>query len=213
MINDCVFCRELNGSRDTNFAERYPEIKSRVIFETESLAAFPCIGQLVCGHFLIVPKSHDCTLAQTQKRLSNFEQELFLILREVHLILGFELNDSLIFEHGALGPNDGSCGIYHAHLHVLPSTSKIAAFELYNFQNKDLMRNLESLLKNIPIDKPYIFAGNMKEGFYHTLLEEPLPSQTLRKAIANQLNTEQWDWRKSQREESMLSTLRKVTNI
>ncbi|EXE93042.1 Diadenosine tetraphosphate (Ap4A) hydrolase [Acinetobacter pittii] len=213
MINDCVFCRELNGSRDTNFAERYPEIKSRVIFETESLAAFPCIGQLVCGHFLIVPKSHDCTLAQTQKRLSNFEQELFLILREVHLILGFELNDSLIFEHGALGPNDGSCGIYHAHLHVLPSTSKIAAFELYNFQNKDPMRNLESLLKNIPIDKPYIFAGNMKEGFYHTLLEEPLPSQTLRKAIANQLNTEQWDWRKSQREESMLSTLRKVTNI
>ena len=100
MVNDCVFCRELNGSRDTNFAERYPEIKSRVIFETESLAAFPCIGQLVCGHFLIVPKSHDCTLAQTQKRLSNFNQELSLILREVHLILGFELNDSLIFEHG-----------------------------------------------------------------------------------------------------------------
>lgn len=105
MINDCVFCRELNGSRDTNFATRYPEIQSRIIYETESLVAFPCIGQLVKGHFLIVPKNHDCTLAQTHKRLNNLNQELTHLLREVHLILGFELNNSFIFEHGALGPN------------------------------------------------------------------------------------------------------------
>lgn len=213
MINDCVFCRELNGSRDTNFATRYPEIQSRIIYETESLVAFPCIGQLVNGHFLVVPKNHDCTLAQTQKRLNNLNQELTHLLREVHLILGFELNDSLIFEHGALGPNDGSCGIYHAHLHVLPSTNKIDASELYNFENSDPVKNIESVLKNTPIDKPYIFAGNLKDGFYHLQLKEALPSQTLRKAVANQLNAEQWDWRKSQREEYMMSTLKKVSLV
>lgn len=210
MINDCVFCRELNGSRDTNFAARYPEIQSRLIYETESLVAFPCIGQLVKGHFLIVPKNHDCTLAQTHKRLNNLNQELTHLLREVHLILGFELNNSLIFEHGALGPNDGSCGIYHAHLHVLPSTSKIDASKLYNFESSDPIKNIESVLKNTAIDKPYIFAGNLRDGFYQKLLEEQLPSQTLRKAVATQLNKNDWDWRKAGREENMLSILEKV---
>lgn len=210
MINDCVFCRELNGSRDTNFATRYPEIPSRIIYETESLVAFPCIGQLVNGHFLVVPKNHDSTLAQTQKRLNNLNQELTHLLKQVHLILGFELTNSLIFEHGALGPNDGSCGIYHAHLHVLPSTSQVNVSELYNFQNKDLITNIESVLKNTSIDKPYIFAGNLKDGFYHLQLNEALPSQTLRKAIATQLDKNEWDWRKAEREENMLSILEKV---
>ena len=210
MINDCVFCRELNGSRDTNFATRYPEIQSRIIYETESLVAFPCIGQLVNGHFLVVPKNHDCTLAQTQKRLNNLNQELTHLLKEVHLILGFELTDSLIFEHGALGPNDGSCGIYHAHLHVLPSASQVNVSGLYNFQNKDLITNIESVLKNTSVDKPYIFAGNLKDGFYHLQLKEALPSQTLRKAIATQLDKNEWDWRKAEREENMLSILEKV---
>ena len=132
------------------------------------------------------------------------------LLREVHLILGFELNDSLIFEHGALGPNDGSCGIYHAHLHVLPSISKIDASKLYNFDNNDPIKNIESVLKNTPVDKPYIFAGNLKDGFYHLQLKEALPSQTLRKAVANQLNTEQWDWRKVEREENMVVLLKKM---
>ncbi|OTG90490.1 HIT family protein [Acinetobacter sp. ANC 3813] len=210
MINDCVFCRELNGSRDTNFATRYPEIQSRIIYETESLVAFPCIGQLVNGHFLVVPKNHDCTLAQTQKRLNNLNQELTHLLKEVHLILGFELTDSLIFEHGALGPNDGSCGIYHAHLHVLPSASQVNVSGLYNFQNKDLITNIESVLKNTSVDKPYIFAGNLKDGFYHLQLKEALPSQTLRKAIATQLDKNEWDWRKVEREENMLSILEKA---
>lgn len=210
MINDCVFCRELSGSRDTNFATRYPEIQSRIFYETESLVAFPCIGQLVNGHFLVVPKNHDCTLAQTQKRLNNLNQELTHLLKEVHLILGFELTDSLIFEHGALGPNDGSCGIYHAHLHVLPSTSQVNVSGLYNFQNKDLITNIESVLKNTSVDKPYIFAGNLKDGFYHLQLKEALPSQTLRKAIATQLDKNEWDWRKAEREENMLSILEKA---
>ncbi|MCU7698778.1 HIT domain-containing protein [Acinetobacter sp. AYS6] len=210
MINDCVFCRELKGSRDTNFAERYPEIQSRVIFETESLAAFPCIGQLVYGHFLIVPKNHDCTLAQTIKRLSNLNQELMHILNEVHLILGCDLEKSLFFEHGALGPNDGSCGIYHAHLHVLPSTNNIDPVKLHNFKKNKPLKTIEAVLKNTPIDKPYIFVGNFKDGFYQSLLEEPLPSQTLRKAVANQLNINNWDWRKIGQEENMVSILKQV---
>jgi len=53
----------------------------------------------------------------------------------------------------------------------------------------------------------------LKDGFYHLQLKEALPSQTLRKAVANQLNAEQWDWRKSQREEYMLSTLKKVSLV
>ena len=50
----------------------------------------------------------------------------------------------------------------------------------------------------------------MKEGFYHSQLEEALASQTLRKAIANQINNSQWDWRNANREEYMLSTLKQV---
>ncbi|EHU1559079.1 HIT family protein [Acinetobacter baumannii] len=212
MIKDCVFCRELNGSRDTNFAARYPELQSRIIYETESLVAFPCIGQLVYGHFLVVPKKHDCTLAQTRKRLRSLNQELIHILREVHLILGCEVNESLFFEHGALGPSDGSCGIYHAHLHVLPSSSNIDPLKLYKFEDKNTINRIETVLENMPDDEPYIFAGNLKDGFYQTVLNEPLPSQTLRKAVAVQLKTNNWDWRTSQREENMLSILQKETH-
>ncbi len=210
MINDCVFCRELQGSRDTNFSRLYPEHRSRVIAETESFVAFPCIGQLVEGHFLVVPRDHDCTLAQTNGRIVSAGIELTTLLNSAHEMLGRQLSDSLLFEHGALSASDGGCGIYHAHLHVLPNAGHINGRSFIEHTSSFEGNSLELLYERIPDTQSYALIGSAEHGFTSWNLTEPLPSQTLRKKVAAALGISDWDWRQAGREGSLLKSLEGV---
>ncbi|MCX4216286.1 HIT domain-containing protein [Pseudomonas sp. MCal1] len=210
MLDDCVFCRELQGSRDTNFARLYPELRSRVIAETESFVAFPCIGQLVEGHFLVVPRNHDCTLAQTRSRIGSTGNELTALLNAAHEALGRKLSASLLFEHGALSPSDGGCGIYHAHLHVLPNAGHINCRDFIGSNNTFESKSLELLYEGIPHKQSYALIGSDEHGFTSWNLTAPLPSQTLRKKVAAALDIGEWDWRQAGREKSLLKSLEGV---
>lgn len=207
MTNDCVFCREIDGGRDTNFAIRYPEIDSRIIYETASLVAFPCIGQLTRGHFLIVSREHNCTFRSIKSRLKSLSQELNELNAGVHERLGIQMEDSLIFEHGALDPLNGGCGIYHAHLHVVPNAGNVHPCHVFNFENKKPVLNLELALDKIPLNSSYVLTGSIGLGFYCQSISSPLSSQYLRRNVAHALGVNEWDWRKTMREENMISTL------
>lgn len=210
MPNDCVFCRELQGGRDTNFARLYPERRSRVIAETESFVAFPCIGQLADGHFLVVPRAHDCTLAQTCSRIVSAGIELTALLLSAHETLGQRLSESLLFEHGAMSASDGGCGIYHAHLHVLPNAGHINGRSFIESTGNFESTTLDLLYEGIPHKQSYALIGSAEHGFTSWGLTEPLPSQTLRKKVAAALKIDQWDWRQAGREESLLKSLEGV---
>ena len=210
MKDDCVFCREIGGSKDTNFAVRYPEMKSRILHETKSLLAFPCIGQLAKGHFLIIPKVHDCTFRQIYRRLNSLKEELREQISRVHEILGMKPESSLFFEHGALDEKNGGCGIYHAHIHVVPNVSFILPKEVFNFSKQKRSPDIISSLDQLSSDVSYVLAGSVRSGFYSEPIEFHLPSQTLRKNVACQLGNSNWDWRNVFREEWLISILKEA---
>lgn len=204
--DDCVFCRELAGSRLTNFASRYPELDSRVIRSSPSLVAFPCIGQLVPGHFLIVPRQHFCTFRHAQVSNAGMFDEVMWLLREVHEVQGLSWRHSLLFEHGARQPADGGCGIYHAHVHVLPGACKVCHEEAYCFDASKWSDSPRSAWTESP-ETSYVLVGSGQAGFKWESLAGPLPSQTLRKNVARALGVYQWDWREATREGEMFAAL------
>ncbi|KAI3608385.1 hypothetical protein D8I24_1223 [Cupriavidus necator H850] len=204
---DCVFCRELAGSRDTNFGRRYPELASRVIGQSNSLVAFPCIGQIMPGHFLVVPKQHDATFRDASIRLMELQIELQALLEQVHKRIGAHESESLYFEHGARNVTDGGCGIYHAHLHVVPNAGHIPPNLLFSFDTKTPNLSLEEAWMGVPGGESYVLVGSADHGFFSQPLEQPLPSQTLRRSVAATLKTDTWDWRQYGREDAMLAIL------
>ncbi len=207
---DCVFCRELAGSRDTNFSRRYPELSSRIVGKTASLVAFPCIGQLAAGHFLIVPKFHDTTFRETLRRTADLQLQIDSISKHVHSLLEADIHDSLYFEHGAGSAADGGCGIYHAHIHVVPNAGHINLAQ--HFPNEACSRSnspneaLDSLRK----EGPYILFGSPTQGFFCQSLEKALPSQTLRRLVANELQGTRWDWREAGREVGLFELVQRA---
>lgn len=211
MFKECVFCREISGSRETNFAKLYPELSSRVIAETESFIAFPCIGQLIDGHFLVIPKIHNPTIAQSLFGDGSLKGELQSILSKAHKFINMEQEQSLYFEHGALGAEHGGCGIYHAHLHVLPNAGGINCRDLFAQASDSNTSNLFKIYSEVLPEKSYAIIGSDEMGFHHWQLSQPLESQTIRKYVANCLGTSEWDWRKSGSEKNMHSLLSRIS--
>lgn len=207
MSQNCVFCREIEGSKITNFARLYPEIPSRVIGQTDSLIAFPCIGQLVRGHFLVVPRKHECTFSAAISNDHSLIEEFRLISKQVHRSLGISENESLFFEHGAVSSTNGGCGIYHAHIHVLPNVGNLNPLDIFDFNDASPRALVEDALQDIGDDGAYVMVGTTSLGFFARALEEPLASQTLRKSVARKLSLAEWDWRTAARETNMLEIL------
>lgn len=209
MNSHCVFCREFSGSRDTNFARLYPELDSRIIAETKNLVAFPCIGQLSPGHYLIATKKHQPTFADFIKDESSKLEELVHIIDITHQKLGFSKAQSLYFEHGARDQIDGGCGIYHAHLHIVPNAGKIIISELPSKTSR-MSSSMEECYSNIDNEVPYALFGSEQNGYNCATLTSSLPSQTLRKKVSSAMSVEIWDWKKAGREENLLNILSRM---
>jgi diadenosine tetraphosphate (Ap4A) HIT family hydrolase len=114
----CDFCNEFAGGENNAFYARYHEApRSRVVLATENFKVFPSIGQLFEGYLLIAPISHFTALDEMPVDLV---AELADIQRQVGTALSGIYGPCVCFEHGARGPLNGGCGIYHAHLHTAP---------------------------------------------------------------------------------------------
>ncbi len=209
----CVFCRELDGSRDTNFAKRYPEISTRIVGESESLVAFPCIGQLSPGHFLVVPKHHDATFRDTKARVGDLQTQFQTVIRHVHMLVDADVHDSLYFEHGARVPDEGGCGIYHAHIHVVPNAGHLDLARHFPTEGSSRSRSVHEALAAVGSNLPYLLFGSASVGFYSRSLASALPSQTLRRLVAEHLKADAWDWRATDREAGMMSMLQAAGSL
>jgi hypothetical protein len=203
--DDCVLCRELSGSKQTNFHAIYGEHLSRKLAETDNFVLIPALGQLMKYQSMIVPKQHFISMKEAIKDFS-----------EIQTLLDFYKNtflsqedEVMLFENGNSATLPSSC-IEHAHLNLLPIAFD---FEKEKAQFLDLTdgivfhQDLEGLYNDVQYDKTYRMAGTISKGFYSIHLQQKSESQFMRKKISKLLNQEMWDWKTFGFQESVQSLL------
>jgi diadenosine tetraphosphate (Ap4A) HIT family hydrolase len=192
-MHHCEFCQEFAGS-SPRFEKLYGQLAStRVIARTGRFVALPTLGQLFTGSLLILPVDHVETCARLT---AEARQELGeLVAKMAHRVR--EFGEPIIFEHGATEPTGGGCGIYHAHLHIVPVPNPTLASTLFpehQAQTQDLQRAWDSLQN---VDE-YLLMCADGQTLYSDLTGQPkrFPSQFFRRRIAEHFRLEApWDWR------------------
>jgi len=102
MVNDCIFCKIVNG-----------EIPATKIYEDAEVIAFNDIHPIAPVHFLIVPKQHVESLASCDATHQALLGKMLLLapqLAKAHGLAGFR---SMINTG-----RDGGQEVFHLHVHV-----------------------------------------------------------------------------------------------
>lgn len=212
-MTNCIFCDEIHAGPNANFASRYPELESRILWSDGTLFAMPCIGQLQPGHFMIIPIDHHSTFRDASTALGPLDECIATGIEHVRSALGLNGSVLLVFEHGARDPRDGGCGIYHAHLHVVPVARNFDIPALFGLAMPHAASCFETLFETIGQSASYAVGGIWGEGYRYQPLTTPLPSQYMRRRLAEALGRDQWDWRKSWREPAILAAVSSVQNF
>jgi diadenosine tetraphosphate (Ap4A) HIT family hydrolase len=198
----CEFCDEFSGGGRNAFAARYGhELSSRTLLETDHVRVLPTLGHFVKGYLLLVPKLHYCALADMPTEAIHAVQDLQMwLVQHLQPLYG----PYIFFEHGARTVTSGGCGIYHAHLHALPL--KVEGV-LTTLQDRFPHRPIASVLdlRTAEQNNSYLYY---EESAGHSWLFFPkvLPSQYLRRLVAESAGISQWDWRRSGREDALIAT-------
>jgi diadenosine tetraphosphate (Ap4A) HIT family hydrolase len=205
---DCDYCDEFLGGFHNTFRSLYGgAIESRVLHKTQNFRVFPTIGQLVEGYLLIAPERHYAAIDEMPCELV---EELADLCTSLEAIVSQMYGPTVWFEHGVRGPVNGGCGIYHAHLHFMPfsraSEPLNALQQQFSFQ---LFSDFQELTKQSVLLPSYLLYRNPDARLY--LFDTgPLPSQYMRKLLAESLSDQNWDWRKAGREETLIMTMRRL---
>ena len=218
-INDCPFCRLARGGKDW-FAEQYGESPQVDDNTTEILAivdSFPMGRE--GGHLLLAPRQHVTALAQVGD-----SAELARMTKRVegHLSRLYPDYRLLTFEHGAGAiAGDaircGGCHVDHAHGHIV-LVPRDVEFDAIRQEVETVLAGLgwdlavQSRATERPFvgmrswvqDRPYLQIGELSNGTSQAITyrqdnsEASIPSQLLRKIIAQQLGKPQpswWNWK------------------
>ncbi len=210
-LRHCDFCDEFSGGLENSFAVRYQNtIPSRVVLSTANFRVVPSLGQIIEGYLLIVPVSHYTAVADMPTELTG---ELSELCSYVRTVLVKVYGPCVFFEHGVRGSEAGGCGIDHAHLHAVPSASSSQPME-YLKDNHALkaIGGISEIHKEVSRSSPYLYyeetngkAWTCEIGF--------IPSQYVRKLIAESLGVISWDWRECGREQALLGSIARLSEF
>jgi diadenosine tetraphosphate (Ap4A) HIT family hydrolase len=208
--HSCDFCDEFAGGISNAFYARYQDsLQNRVLLASGSFRVFPSLGQLVEGYLLLAPLQHYAALDEMPRPLVD---ELADVCQRVRAILSQNYGPCVSFEHGARGPAYGGCGIYHAHMHVVPVDGIPDPVEA--LKERFPHRNLRTLssIKEVPNrDSPYLLYEDFNSNRYRFSVGN-LQSQYMRRVLAEAMGTNDWDWRAAGREERLLATLNRLSS-
>lgn len=190
--HDCVLCRELNGSKETNFHRIYGAQYSRILSETENFVLIPALGQLTENQLMIIPKKHYLSMKEA---IQDFSEIKTLIDYYQNIYLTDE-DEIMFFENGNSIYTESSC-IEHAHLNLLlirfDLDKKMKIF--FDLDKKLFYQNkLEMLYNKLKYNISYRMVGTYSNGFYAMELNEKPESQFMRKKLAELLQCDKWDW-------------------
>jgi hypothetical protein len=100
------------------------------------------------------------------------------------------------FEHGAFPSNGNTCGVDHAHIHILPVGKEVSAtvigFITKTYYSKPYKNFLFSLKDET--DMPYLLFGNNVLEMY-SCNNINFSSQFIRKILCSTLGIKDWNWR------------------
>ena len=196
----CSLCSELSGGHPPLHRCLSADAPaSRVLKESQHWVVVPSLGPLVVGHLMLVSKVHKrSVLSSSLPAIQDCDRLLGLCgLRLTKLYS----KGVVVFEHGAGNQERSGACIDHAHLHVLPGPERFVDVVLNEFVNWTAGRSLSELRESVLSGAAYLLVGSIQlERIQLHILDEPIPSQYLRRAHAEEVRTAgHWDWRREAR--------------
>lgn len=190
----CCICSEIQSGRLPPLYEEKYDIAYRNCLETRDFVVFPSVSPLTFGHLLLFPKRHVTSLAQLNSKCL---QNLCKIVTQLAARVSVRSDPPYFFEHGVPENGTGGCGITHAHLHLLPLPTSIAlsadgrvSKEYPPDRSGDLVHMLDT---HIPGFHYLLFGQDL--GDLRLSFSSGLPSQYMRRIIAEETGLTCWDWR------------------
>jgi diadenosine tetraphosphate (Ap4A) HIT family hydrolase len=207
--DECDFCHEFSGNLENSFHRLYGgDPETRILFQSTEFAVLPSLGQVVEGYLLLLPRQHFGAIGDLSPRHMD---ELATVLYRAGEILKREYGPYIVFEHGTRSEGVGGCGIYHAHLHAAPLGGVSDPIELlkqrFPFTELAHLKEISKRSAGLP---SYLFYQDSDARLY--LFDTgPLPSQYMRKVLADAVGEHNWNWRDAGREERLLATTQRLS--
>lgn len=205
---NCEFCAEFAGIRKSRFSEIYgSSFQSRVVTRTEHFVAIPTLGQIFDGSLLVLPVEHVETCAKIASHLrAEFASFVNRLLHD-----GQSIGYPIFFEHGAVESSSGGCGLYHAHLHLVPLPRAVELTNIFSdatLEAPSLVAALDALRKS----SEYLLIGDGRQVISRDVERSGgnFPSQYFRRRLVEVFGINRpWNWREFQRPEAgLLKTIR-----
>ena len=195
--SDCEICLELRG-QTPNRLTRYlghDGFSPVLLAETKDIVAVPSVGALTESHVLVVPKQHRLSLLTEYSLRLQVEQVLYLLASPLNQP---DEETLLCFEHGSddSAPTRAKCGTLHAHLHAVPMQRSVAERIVNTIPGAQVCAT--PWLDESEPEGEYIAAFTWtNDRFYASTVisREILPSQFMRKTVAEHLSLPEWDWK------------------
>lgn len=204
----CEFCDELRGDPSARFPRLYGPNVNRVVAETKHFVALPTIGQIFEGSLLVLPREHIELFSMVPRQ---WRPELLAFLSSLEDRLS-QLGPCVIFEHGSRKALAGSCGIYHAHLHVVPLPMEVKLQVIFPEAQK-ASRSLPAALDALVDCGHYLLFGDTRRFIWSEVdqMQVSPQSQFFRRRLVEHFKRNvDWNWRLSlKKEQALLATIRR----
>jgi len=211
----CAICEELSASPRTRLSGALSDdaISNAILTTSDHFAVIPSVGPLVLGHSLVVTREHSNNVIAS---LSDYESHDLRNICECSMTVlldrcpGLQL---LCFEHGSKrGPRHSLCSTSHGHIHLVPlsTTDAMAVLDSVGGQGLEV-QDFHELSDSIGRMEEYIVAfclmqdrdelrGVIRDASH-------VPSQYLRRLVADRLGIAAWDWKTNANADLLRRTL------
>jgi diadenosine tetraphosphate (Ap4A) HIT family hydrolase len=185
-----------------------PFRNGQVIFENSNFFICASLGAMkIPGYVLIVPKEHfDGTGDMPDELLPEMGELVTMARRKLHEVYG---RPPIVFEHG---PRVGMCGwggcIDHTHLHLVTGVDITRPFavdllekleEGKQFYRVDRAQGIDAFRRTADIFRAgktsYLVYESPDARRFVAEVNYPGQSQWMRKLVAEQVGTPDWNWR------------------
>ena len=207
-MSACDFCDEFAGGINNAYARRYGGA-NRTVLQRSGFRVFPSLGQIVEGHLLIVPEEHCSALADIPtNQTAAFES----LCRQVKCIVQDVYGSCILFEHGVRSSTAGGCGIVHAHMHAVPVAAQGVMKTLVRQFKCFRVGRIGDMRARPGAQASYLYFEGDRSNRCAFVVDH-IPSQYLRKLVAESIGKHDWDWRACGRERELIATLKRLTPL
>ena len=111
-MEDCIFCKIMNG-----------EIPTNKVYEDEYCFAFKDIEPLAPTHFLVIPREHVASAAEIDEKMVPVIGHVYTVIAKLAEEMGFRDGFRVVTNCG----EDAGQTVHHLHFHVLAG-KKLGSF-------------------------------------------------------------------------------------